>query len=70
MVAYSQDTYNNIVIDYAKVATSLGLKHVTYIPISALDGDNIVSRSENFSWYEGEPLLHLLENVRSRAMQI
>ncbi|MDP3667814.1 MAG: GTP-binding protein, partial [Sediminibacterium sp.] len=63
MVAYSRDTYNNIVIDYAKVAASLGLKNVTYIPISALDGDNIVDRSENFSWYEGEPLLHLLENV-------
>ena len=63
IVGYSQDTYNNIVIDFAKVAASLGLKNVTYIPISALDGDNIVDRSENFSWYEGEPLLHLLENV-------
>jgi len=63
IVGYSQDTYNNIVIDFAKVAASLGLKKVTYIPISALDGDNIVDRSENFSWYEGEPLLHLLENV-------
>ena len=63
MVGYSQDTYNNIVIDFAKVAISLGLKNITYIPISALDGDNIVDRSENFSWYEGEPLLHLLENV-------
>jgi len=63
IVGYSQDTYNNIVIDFAKVAISLGLKNVTYIPISALDGDNIVDRSENFSWYEGEPLLHLLENV-------
>jgi len=63
IVGYSQDTYNNIVIDFAKVAASLGLKNVTYIPISALDGDNIVDRSENFSWYEGDPLLHLLENV-------
>ena len=63
MVGYSQDTYNNIVIDFAEVATSLGLQNVTYIPISALDGDNIVDRSGNFSWYEGESLLHLLENV-------
>ncbi len=63
IVGYSQDTYNNIVIDFAKVAASLGLKNVTYIPISALDGDNIVDRSENFSWYEGDPLLHILENV-------
>ncbi len=63
MVDYSQDTYNNIVIDFAEVATSLGLKDVTYIPISALNGDNIVDRSQNFSWYEGLPLLDLLENV-------
>lgn len=63
MVDYSQDTYNNIVIDYAAVAASLGLPQVTYIPISALHGDNIVDRSERLSWYEGETLLNLLENV-------
>lgn len=63
IVGYSQDTYNNILIDYAEVAKLLGLKNVTYIPISALNGDNIVSPSENFSWYEGEPLLNLLEKV-------
>lgn len=63
LVNYSQDVYNNIVIDYAEVAKSLGLKNVTYIPISALNGDNIVETSVNFPWYEGESLLHLLENV-------
>src|ERR1700733_9191037 len=63
MVNYSEDVYANIVIDFAEVASSLGLKNVTYIPISALNGDNIVDRSGNFSWYEGAPLLDLLENV-------
>ncbi|MCW3120077.1 MAG: GTP-binding protein [Chitinophagaceae bacterium] len=63
MVDYSQDMYNNIVIDFAEVATSLGLQNVSYIPISALNGDNIVDRSENLSWYDGETLLHLLETV-------
>ncbi|MEP6596734.1 MAG: GTP-binding protein, partial [Ginsengibacter sp.] len=63
LVDYSQDVYNNIVIDYAKVVESLGLKDVKYIPISALNGDNIVDKSERFSWYEGESLLNLLENV-------
>lgn len=63
MVAYSQDTYNNIVIDYAEVATTLGLKNITYIPISALNGDNIVDRSQNLSWYEGQTLLQLLEEM-------
>ncbi len=63
LVEYSEDVYNNIVIDYASVATSLGLKDVSYIPISALNGDNIVDRSAFMDWYEGESLLHYLENV-------
>jgi sulfate adenylyltransferase subunit 1 len=64
LVDYSEDIYNNIVIDYQEVAKSLGLKDVQYIPISALNGDNIVEKSANFSWFEGESLLHLLENVQ------
>jgi sulfate adenylyltransferase subunit 1 len=63
LVNYSQDVYNNIVIEYAEVAKSLGLSDVTYIPISALNGDNIVDKSENFTWYEGESLLTILETV-------
>jgi sulfate adenylyltransferase subunit 1 len=51
------------VIDYSSVAASLGLKDITYIPISAINGDNIVEKSPNFPWYEGESLLHILENV-------
>lgn len=65
MVGYSQDTYNNIVIDFAGVASSLGLDPV-YIPISALNGDNIVERSVNLPWYEGPSLLELLESVELR----
>ncbi len=64
LVEYSQDTYNNIVIDYAKVASQLGLKNVTYIPISALNGDNIVDASETMPWYEGQTLLNYLETVQ------
>lgn len=63
LVDFSQDVFNNIVIDYAEVARQLGLENVTYIPISALNGDNIVDRSENMDWYEGPPLLSLLEEV-------
>ncbi|MFT3935180.1 MAG: GTP-binding protein [Chitinophagaceae bacterium] len=63
LVEYSQDVYNNIVIDYAEVANSLGLKDITYIPISALNGDNIVEKSDKYPWYEGECLLHILENT-------
>jgi sulfate adenylyltransferase subunit 1 len=64
LVNNSQDVYNNIVIDYQEVAKSLGLKDVKYIPISALNGDNIVEKSKNFPWYEDESLLDYLENVR------
>lgn len=64
LVNYSEDIYHNIVIEYQKVAKTLGLKDVKYIPISALNGDNIVERSEKLAWYEGESLLHLLENVK------
>ena len=64
LVNYSQDVYNNIVIDYQQVAASLGLQDVKYIPISALNGDNIVDTSANLPWYEGESLLHYLENIQ------
>jgi sulfate adenylyltransferase subunit 1 len=63
LVDYSQDRYNNIVIDYAEMARTLGLKDVTYLPISALKGDNIVDTSETLSWYEGPTLLELLETT-------
>lgn len=63
MVEYSEDVYNNIVIDYSEVAKQLGLKDVTYIPISALNGDNIVDRSQLITWYDGKPLLEFLEEV-------
>ncbi len=63
LVEYSQDVYNNIIIDYTDVAKQLGLENVTYIPISALNGDNIVDKSENITWYDGKPLLDFLEEV-------
>jgi sulfate adenylyltransferase subunit 1 len=63
LVNNSEDVYNNIVKDFAAVATTLGLKDIKYIPISAINGDNIVEKSPVFPWYEGESLLHILENV-------
>jgi sulfate adenylyltransferase subunit 1 len=63
LVDYSRDVFNNIVIDYAEVVKSLGLQDVHYIPVSALQGDNIVDKSGKMDWYEGESLLYFLENV-------
>ena len=64
LVEYSQNVFNNIVIDYNEVAGQLGLQDVTYIPISALDGDNIVDRSTRMAWYGGKTLLEFLEEVK------
>ena len=63
LVNNSEEVYNKIVIDYTAVALSLGLKDIKYIPISAINGDNIVEKSSNFPWYDGDSLLHILENV-------
>ena len=63
LVEFSQDVHNNIVIEYAAIAKSLGLKHVSFIPISALNGDNIVDKSNHMNWYEGPCLLEFLETV-------
>jgi sulfate adenylyltransferase subunit 1 len=63
LVEFSQDVFNNIVIDYSGVAKQLGLEDVTFIPISALQGDNIVDRSTHTPWYDGKPLLDFLEDL-------
>ena len=64
LVNFSQDVFNNIVIDYSAVSKQLGLTDITYIPISALQGDNIVDRSTKTPWYEGKPLLEFLEEIK------
>ncbi len=63
MVDYSQEVFETIKADYTKIAESLGLKEVSYFPISALKGDNIVSKSSQTDWYQGPSLLEYLENV-------
>ena len=63
LVNYSQNVYNNVLIDYAELAGKLGRSDITYIPVSALNGDNIVERSKNLSWYSGTSLLDILENI-------
>ena len=63
LVGFDQDVYNNIVIDYAAMAKSLGLPPVSYIPISALNGDNIVDKSNSMPWYTGASLLDILETT-------
>lgn len=64
LVDYSQDVYDGIVEDYKSFASRLdSIIDIRTIPISALNGDNIVERSENMPWYGGSSLLDHLENV-------
>ena len=64
LVDYSQDVYNKIVADYEAFASRLdNIIDIQPIPISALNGDNVVDRSENMDWYEGSSFLYHLENV-------
>lgn len=62
-VAYSEGVYDRLVVEYASVAAALKLRHVTPIPLSALEGDNIVTRSKAMDWYRGSTLLAHLETV-------
>jgi bifunctional enzyme CysN/CysC len=63
LVDYSQDVYEAIADEFTRFATKLDVGDLTVIPISALHGDNIVSRSPTMPWYEGPSLLHHLEHV-------
>jgi sulfate adenylyltransferase subunit 1 len=63
LVNYDQVVYDRIVAAYREFATSLGLKDITAIPLSALTGDNVVEPSENMGWYQGPTLIDLLETL-------
>jgi sulfate adenylyltransferase subunit 1 len=63
LVDYSQEAYKKIKADFEDFASKLEIKDVRFIPISALNGDNVVDRSVNMDWYDGSTLMHLLENI-------
>jgi sulfate adenylyltransferase subunit 1 len=63
LVDYSEEVFDQIVIDYKSFVSKLDIKDIQFVPISALKGDNVVERSSKMTWYEGPTLLYLLENV-------
>ena len=63
LVDFSQDVFNEIKQAYSELADELEIKNRYYIPLSALDGDNVVDRSTHTPWYTGKPLLELLDNM-------
>jgi sulfate adenylyltransferase subunit 1 len=69
LVEYSEEVYNKVVEQYHEFASKLDIKDIRYIPISALNGDNVVNRSENMDWYRGASLLDTLETLHISSDQ-
>ena len=63
LVDYSEERFNEIQQEFEKFAAKLDVNDVHFIPISALKGDNVVTRSEKTNWYDGPTLMYYLENV-------
>ncbi|MEQ8523450.1 sulfate adenylyltransferase subunit CysN [Gracilimonas sp.] len=67
LVGYDEKVFNEIVGEFRSFAKKLNVSDITYIPISALKGDNVVEKSDNTDWYNGSTLLHHLETVKVDA---
>jgi sulfate adenylyltransferase subunit 1 len=63
LVDYKEEAFRKIKKQLVGFSSKLTTKDIRFVPISALNGDNIVNRSEKMSWYEGSTLLHMLENI-------
>lgn len=63
LVNYSKEVFDNICADYKKFVTGLDIPDINFIPLSALEGDNVVENTGNMPWYRGKSLLEFLENL-------
>jgi len=63
LLDFSESVFEKIKADYLGFSKKLGMENVFFVPISALNGDNVVNRSESSPWYQGETLMEILENV-------
>jgi sulfate adenylyltransferase subunit 1 len=63
LVNYDEEIFKSIIDDYESLASKMSIKDIRYIPISALNGDNVVNESTQMDWYKGSPLLDVLENI-------
>jgi len=63
LVDYSEAVFNTIKADFEAIRSELAYDEIAYIPVSALIGDNIVAKSENTPWFEGDALLSTLEHI-------
>jgi len=63
LIDFDQSIFNTIEVNFRKFAKNLGFSDITFIPISALEGDNVITLSDRSRWYKGPSLLHFLEHV-------
>ena len=70
LVEYSESVFNSISADFRAFASSLSIKKMHLVPISALNGDNVVNRSQSMTWYSGKSLLSLLETIDLSENQV
>jgi sulfate adenylyltransferase large subunit len=70
LVGYSEESFSTIRREFLDLAAQLGLKSVEMIPVSALEGDNVVTPSAAMPWYEGPTLLEYLETVPLHAGEV
>jgi len=63
LIDFDQSIFNAIEVNFRKFAKNLGFSDITFIPISALEGDNVITLSDRSRWYKGPSLLHFLEHV-------
>jgi sulfate adenylyltransferase subunit 1 len=69
LLNYSEATFNQIKADFENIKSELNFNEIHYIPVSALVGDNIVTKSENTDWYEGKALLETLESIETETTE-
>ena len=63
LVEYSEEVFERIKDDFSEFSSKLDLRDLSFVPISALNGDNVVDKSKNMDWYGGTTLMYYLENV-------
>ena len=63
LLDFSESVFEKIKSDYFEFSKKLGMQNVFFVPMSALNGDNVVNRSESSPWYKGQTLMEILENV-------
>ncbi len=64
LIDFSEEKYNKICSDYIEFVSGLGERNIQFVPLSALNGDNVVNASDSMPWYKDEPLLAKLEKVQ------